>query len=236
MHEISEIRMELGRGTTGRLGRRLAAWAGIAAPMVFGGLVALASLLRPGYSQISEWVSYLGYGPNAILQNLNFVATGALLVCVAVGLGAALPRSGGKWVKRTKVALQASGLAVAIAGVSLMLVDVLPAGSAFITHTVASFVAFGTLIGAQLATARALKGSEDSAWTRYRRFSRVSGRLAGLLLITFVATMFGPFQGVTERLFIAVPMAWIEVTGWRLRWGGMVASTPAGVQDKAHAL
>lgn len=51
----------------------MAAWAGIIAPILFTFLVAVESILRQGYSQISNYVSELGVGSYAIIQNTNFI-------------------------------------------------------------------------------------------------------------------------------------------------------------------
>jgi len=199
--------------------RRASAWAGIVAPILFVALVAVESLLRPGYSQIADWVSYLGYGPNAALQDLNFLLFGALSIVVAIGQGAALPRTREASAQRAERLVAVSGVAVMIAGGSLFLVDALPAGVAFVTHTVASFVAFGVFLVAMSVTARSLKDADGAAWGRYRRFSRWSAWIGAVLLATFVATMFGPYAGLTERLLIATLLIWIEGTGWKLHSG-----------------
>src|SRR6266581_3400746 len=142
--------------------RRASAWAGIVAPILFVALVAVESLLRPGYSQIADWVSYLGYGPNAALQDLNFLLFGALSIVVAIGLGDALPRTREASAQRAERLVAVSGVAVMIAGGSLRLVDALPAGVAFVTHTVGSFVAFGVLLVAMSVTARSLKDADGA--------------------------------------------------------------------------
>jgi len=207
------------RSETGERGlRRASAWAGIVAPILFVALVAVESLLRAGYSQIADWVSYLGYGPNAALQDLNFLLFGSLSIVVAIGLGAALPRTRAASAQRAERLVAVSGVAVMIAGGSLLLVDALPAGVAFVTHTVASFVAFGAFLVAMSVMARSLKDA-DAAWGRYRRFSRWSAWIGAVLLATFVATMFGPYAGLTERMLIATLLIWIEGTGWKLHSG-----------------
>ncbi len=71
-------------GVSGPLGEfapglaRPLAVCGIIAPPLFASIIVVAGTLRQAYSHISQFISELGYGPNAILQNLNFVLTGML--------------------------------------------------------------------------------------------------------------------------------------------------------------
>ena len=64
-----------------------AAIAGIVAPLLFAILVPVIGLLTPGYSQFSQTVSELGQvgQPYAILQDVNFVLTGLLVIGLVVG-------------------------------------------------------------------------------------------------------------------------------------------------------
>ena len=66
----------------------LLALGGIVAPVLFTILVAVESLLRPGYDQITQQISELGANdtPNAILQNVNFLVTGSLIIAFGFGL------------------------------------------------------------------------------------------------------------------------------------------------------
>ena len=48
----------------------------MAAPVVMICLWTLASILRPGYDQLTQEGSELGTGPNSLVMNANFVVTG----------------------------------------------------------------------------------------------------------------------------------------------------------------
>ena len=41
--------------------------------------------------------------------------------------------------------------------------------------------------------------------------------LSTILLTVFLFTSSGPYEGLTERMFVSVVLIWIEVTGLRLR-------------------
>jgi len=59
---------------------RLLALCGMTAPVLMLVLWTVASLMRPGYDQLSQYGSELGSGPSAIIMNTNFVVTGLLIV------------------------------------------------------------------------------------------------------------------------------------------------------------
>lgn len=57
----------------------LAAWAGVIAPILFVGTFILEGSLRPGYNQLSSYVSALSLGVTGWIQIVNFLVFGALL-------------------------------------------------------------------------------------------------------------------------------------------------------------
>ena len=79
-----------------------------------------------------------------------------------------------------------------------------------------SAIAFLVIIIAQFLTWQALRKSDDTIWGRYRKYSIISGLLSILTLIWLSYTQFSSYHGATERLFIAVWLIWIEVTGLKL--------------------
>ena len=54
-------------------GLKFYAICGIIGPILFWVMVIIESILRPGYSQSYNYVSDLGVGPFAIIQNINFI-------------------------------------------------------------------------------------------------------------------------------------------------------------------
>ncbi len=194
--------------------QRLYALCGIVAPILFTLLVIVESFLRPGYSQIFNDVSDLGIGPYSIIQNINFIVFGLLSIGFAIGLGAKLPYRAGK---ATKWLVIIFGLCIILAGVTLFSVgtDVTYAKDV-VSHGLVSAIAFLVIIIAQFLTWQALRGSDDAIWGRYRIYSLISGLLSILTLIFLSYTQFSSFHGASERLFIAVWMIWIFVTGIKL--------------------
>jgi hypothetical membrane protein len=187
--------------------QRLFAFCGIVAPILFTLLVVVASLLRPGYSQTHNFVSDLGVGPYAIIQNANFIIFGLLSIGFAFGLRDGLPAPHGR-------ALKAGVWLVIIFGFGTVFAGVFPKN--YLSgglHNLASSAAFLSIIAAQLLIWRGLKSEDNAVWGRYRTYSLISG-LVSLILLPFSFST--DFPGATQRIFIVVLWIWIEVTGLKL--------------------
>lgn len=183
---------------------------GICAPILFTVLVIVASLIRPGYSQTYNYVSDLGVGPYAIIQNINFLIFGLLSIGFALGLKEGLPSH--KYLKSAVWLVIIFGLGIIGAGVFPE--DYLSQ----LPHNIVSATAFVAIIAAQLLIWRGLKGADNSVWSRYRTFSLITGLLSIILVIALkiAVTDFSAFQGALEKLFIAVWLIWIEITALKL--------------------
>ena len=187
---------------------------GIVAPILFTILVIVESLLRPGYSQIFNDVSDLGIGPYSIIQNINFIIFGLLSIGFAMGLGANLSHRAGK---ATKWLVVVFGVCIILAGVTLFSVGAnVTYAKDVIAHGLVSAIAFLVIIVAQFTAWHALRNSENSIWGSYRIFSLIMGLMSIFTLLLLSYTQFSPYHGATERLFIAMWMIWIEVTGIKL--------------------
>src|SRR5258707_939540 len=94
------------------------AFAGVGGPILFVLVFTLAGFLRPGYSPLSQAVSDLGVGPNAWLQNANFVVFGLLLIAFAIGFyqGMRSVISRG-WLVACLVLLMLSGVGIINGGI-----------------------------------------------------------------------------------------------------------------------
>ena len=193
--------------------QRLFALCGVIAPILFTILVIIESFIRSGYSQIFNDVSDLGVGPYAIIQNINFIIFGLLSIGFALGLDANLPHRAGK---ATKWLLIVFGLCIILAGVTLFSVgpDVSYAKDV-VAHGLVSAIAF-LVIMAQFTTWHALRNSQNAVWGHYPIFSLIMGLISIFALLLLSYTQFSPYHGATERLFIAMWMIWIEVTGIKL--------------------
>jgi hypothetical protein len=71
--------------------RRLSAWAGILAPVIFVAIFTLEGAVRPGYDPARMYISALSLGPRGWVQIANFMALGLLLFGFAFGLSKEMP-------------------------------------------------------------------------------------------------------------------------------------------------
>jgi hypothetical membrane protein len=199
---------------------RAGAFSGILAPVLFTTLVVIESLLRPGYNQISDEISYLGVGPYEIIQNMNFVICGILSIVLAFGLAAALSTRNRK-VKSLRSAIILFGIGLILAGVTLLLASRYPESSStaiqfYYLHTFASFVAFLSILVSQFLLWRILKESNSRDWGNFDRLSLTCGILSAAFLAIFILTLVSNFVGLTERMFAAACLIWIELSGVKL--------------------
>jgi hypothetical membrane protein len=187
--------------------QRFYAFCGILAPILFAFLMAAGSLLRPGYSQTRNFVSDLGVGPYAIIQNVNFVIFGLLSVGLALGLRGGLLAPMGR-------ALKVGTGFVIIFGLAVMLAGIFPENYlSGVPRQQVSSIAFLSIIAAQLLIWQGLRREDAVIWGRYRVYSLTSGLLS-FVLVWFSAST--DYPGAAQRIFIAVPWLWVEVTGLKL--------------------
>ena len=71
--------------------RRIAAWAGMLAPVLFVAIFTIAGWLRPGYEPLKTYVSALSLGSYGWIQMANFVILGVLLFLFSRGVAAEFP-------------------------------------------------------------------------------------------------------------------------------------------------
>ena len=184
---------------------------GIIAPILFWFMVIVESLLRPGYSQFYNFVSDLGVGPLAILQNINFIIFGLLTIGLGLGLRMGLPIQQGRTLKWGVWFVLIFALGVLFAGI-------FPENYlSQVPHNIVSSTAFVAIIVAQLLIWQGLKREDNSIWGNYSKYSLVSGLLSLVLVIWLkVAMTYGIYPGLSQRAFLLVPWIWIGITGIKL--------------------
>jgi hypothetical membrane protein len=189
--------------------QRLYALGGILAPIIFLILVVLASFLRSDYSQTQNFISDLGVGAYAFIQNINFIIFGLLSIGLAFGLRLGLPNLNNKSQKFGVWFVILFGLGVMFAGIFPE--DYLSQAP----HNLVSSTAFISIILAQLLIWNGLKHEDKNIWGRYRTYTLVSGLLSLIFVILLKIAMiyFINYQGAFQRLFLAVPWIWIGITG-----------------------
>jgi hypothetical membrane protein len=205
------LKKDLIRNTRQSGNLQLSTVCGIIAPISWTMMIAIESLLRPGYSQISNYISDLGVGPHAILQNANFWSFGALVFIFSLGLGHSLPRS-----KAVVITLCLFGVGIFLAGAFPE--TPIPPGRHTNLHDLAGDLAFPSIVFCQFffwRRIRKIRESEEKGlffWNHYKNYSLVSAVLSLVCLFVLLGAESGsPYVGLAQRLLLAVPLLWIEV-------------------------
>ena len=191
----------------------------MAASPVMVGLWALASVLRPGYDQLTQKGSELGTGPSSLVMNTNFVVTGLLIVIFSFGLLKNI--DAGIW---SRVGLTF----LAIAGAGEVATGIFPCdpgcpltGSpSQLIHTGIAVVFFGSVAVFPLLVGIGL--NRDQFWSSYSSYSLVTGLASIGLFTAFSIAVLTSFQyvGLVQRLFLALPFQWIWTIAMLLRRRG----------------
>lgn len=187
---------------------RIAAVCGIIAPIIWTILVLIAASLRPGYNHLIQYISELGFGPNSIIQNSNFLIVGTLIVVFAVGLHWGIRNING-FTTRVGPAL------VVVIGVGIIGAGLFPGDPSlpfsYSLHMLFSLPVFGLGPFAPIFMWRRM--SKDSPWHGYRYYSVATGVL---MFAAFSPPLLGSLPGLAQRLFLLILFAWIEVMAIKL--------------------
>jgi len=195
---------------------RFVALCGMTAPVLMLVLWTVASLMRPGYDQLSQYGSELGTGPNATIMNANFVVTGLLIIVFATGLFANIP--GVRWTRMGSILLGVFGAGEGAGG--FFPCDpgcpITAQSVSQLTHNVDAVIDFVAIALAPFLFSLGL--NSDDRWKGYRSYSLVTGLIAIGLFLVFSAASLGylGFVGLFQRLFLAATFLWIEVVAIRL--------------------
>jgi len=189
----------------------------MAAPVVMICLWTLASILRPGYDQLTQKGSELGTGPNSLVMNANFVLTGLLKLIFCFGLLKNI--DAGKWSKVGLIFLAIAGVGEVATGIFPCDPGCPPMGSSSqLIHTGIAVVFFGAMALFPILIGIGL--NQDQHWTPYRSYSLVTGVASIGLFIAFSVAVLTSFHyvGLLQRFFLAAPFQWIGIMANRLRY------------------
>src|SRR3989454_2943542 len=178
---------------------------GAIAPLLFASIIVVAGS-RPAYSHISQFISELGYGPNVILQNLNFVLTGMLVAAFSYGLDKRLPPGSRK-----------GPASVTAFGIGLIGAGIFPGDPAnpFVQSMHFLFATVLEISGvfAPLFVYARLKknpGSEKTLQIFALYGTSSSTTAAHVLRRGLQLDSSGAVEGVVQRIFLTIPFLWIE--------------------------
>ena len=194
--------------------QRFLAICGIIAPIIFIIILMIASLLRPDYSHLTNFVSELGAvgALYAIIQRINFVLTGILIVAFTFGLHRGISDGKGSIIGPLLVAI--FGLSAVMSGI--FSTDTIQPGSfSDIIHSMSSAIGSVAAIIAFFIISERLE--KDILWKPYRSFSIVIAIVAIIGSVVGVGILGAiGIPGLGQRLFLAVLFLWIEVMAIRL--------------------
>ncbi len=191
---------------------RLAAWGGVAGPLIFTAAWVVGSLrqagLSPGEVQLSGLAADDARDPQVMIA--GFTALGAC----SVAFGEALRREVGPEAAGPWLVMVGGGAAIA-AGVfrreHMLLVGPGFSGESWHNqvHDVASFVAYGAMLAAPLALARRFRARRQ--WAVIVRPVRVLALASTAALVLFAAGAAepgsGPWSGTVQRAAVTLALA-----------------------------
>jgi hypothetical protein len=187
---------------------RLAAWGGVAGPLIFTAAWVVGSLrqagLSPGEVQLSGLAADDARDPQVMIA--GFTALGAC----SVAFGAALRRearygTAGPWL------VMAGGVAAIAAGVfrrdHMLLTGPGFAGESWHNqvHDVASFVAYAAMLAAPLVLARRFRTSRP--WAVIARPVQVLALASATALVLFASVAAEPWDGTVQRAAVTLALA-----------------------------
>jgi len=201
--------------SAGHRGVWLAAIGGVIGPILFVVLIVVGGVLYEGYSHVSQKISELGGegAEYALLQNLNFIMLGVLVI----GFSWALARwFGPSYLGPALIGF--FGLSSSIAN-GLLPCDVGCSGETTVglLHNITGLAGFLAAVVGMFVLARRWKS--DSRWQSHVGFTRRAAFVAIGGLVWFVATQALDAQttsGIAQRVFAGALLLWIATTAARL--------------------
>jgi hypothetical membrane protein len=196
-----------------------------AGPVIFTAAWLVAWPLQDHYSPRREDISALAAldAQDPWIMMLGFMALAVGTIALGLGLMGAVPGRSGK----------AGSILVLLAGVGLGVAGLArndcsselaackaseEAGNLSWHHQVhdlVSLVIFLALIAAPLVLARGFGQARE--WRDLRTYSLLTGVLTLALLVLYGTGAIDRWNGIVQRIFVAVPWIWIAVLGLRLR-------------------
>jgi hypothetical membrane protein len=174
----------------------------------------LMHVLRPDYTPTSHMISDYAVGPYGWIMTTAFLTLSSASLMLLLGLARSGPRS---------VAARLGTLVLGIASLGLLVsaifptdLDGTPSTRTGDIHTISFLVNVGcSLLSTVLLS---LSFGSDPRWRPYRRTALI---LASLIMLAFILQFLtlhrGMPYGLTNRLFVALAIAWPLATSFRLR-------------------
>jgi hypothetical membrane protein len=219
-----------------RVRGRFAGTCAVAGPILFTVAWLVAWPVQDEYSPRREDISALAAldAQHAWIMILGFLAFG--LGAAALGVGLLWALAGGTAARVGAVLALVAGIGIIVAGLArndcsselascAALVDAGDVSWHHQVHDLVSALVFLCLFAAQVLLARAFR--IDPRWSDLWVYSLASGLATLVLLVVYGTSAFSGWDGLVQRVFIAVPQVWMVVLGLRLRRLGAAEGMPA---------
>jgi hypothetical membrane protein len=198
---------------------------GLVAPLLWAAVIVLAGELRPGFDQLSQYISELGERGSAtelFMRYAGFVATG----CLHIGYAAAFHATMIRIADHRRLALLVAVL-IGVNGIGRIGAGIFSCEPGCIgpeilaqrLHGWSATIAFLSIAGAAILAAMLFR---NLRWRAVAVYSFASG-CAGLIFLGMMSSgeSTQAFVGLYERLASGVLTLWVFVTAWQLwRLGG----------------
>ena len=192
-----------------RISQKTFAICGIISPFIFAILIIIAGLFRPEYSHLVNFVSELGAvgASYAIIQRINFMLVGFLIIVFAIGLHKGIAKGKGSIIGPLLVGI--FGLSAVLSGI-FSTDPIQPGSFSDNMHMLSSAIgSTAAIIGFFVISDRLEK---NSSWKGFRHFSILIAVVAILVSVVGngILGVLG-YPGLSQRLYMAVLFLWIEV-------------------------
>ena len=190
------------------LATRLLLACGIAGPVLFWVLGAIAAATWPGYDPVSDSISVLVHAPEGWLQVDAFILLAVLSLAFAIGMGRV---TGATPAARRRVRSALLVLAAIQLGFALFPTDPAEATSLHGEIHTLVFAAFAITFPI-LAWRIAGPLRADRPWRRAGALTAAVAIVMTAALVTVPLTIAGPLEpwlGLLERIYVAVPSLWL---------------------------
>lgn len=200
--------------------RKLTAWAGILAPVLFVGIFTVEGLIRPGYDPANSFISALSLGPRGWIQIINFVLLGGFLLAFSRGIAAEFQT--GKASRAGKLLLMILAALFLISGPFVMdPADTLPAQMSVhgVIHGLAGGFVF--LLMPVIIFVYGRRFREDPRWQSFWGWTLALGVVEALAVMVFVFAskgaavpdVFAGWMGLIQRSALIPFFFWVFLFG-----------------------
>jgi len=179
-------------------------------------LIAVIALhfLRADYDPASRFVSEYAVGSYGFLMTSAFFGLGLGSLALVIGLYMEVSQSARSWIGL--ILLGIWGVAVLIAGIFPTALKGAPATPSDNIHSLASLIAFLSLIPATILLSRRFR--QDEKWRPLHRSALILSLVILGTFIGFFLTFETEFAGLSQRIFIATFLIWLLLTAAHLRF------------------